>query len=81
MASGRGRLLAGVSKGEHQRMAHFVMVKLSGGEPVWINVDQVRYVASDDGRTTAVHFTKHHSILVEGPPAVVVNTRRRGGKD
>jgi hypothetical protein len=43
---------------------------------VWINVDQVRFVSSQDGNVTTVHFDEVDSIAVEGSPAVVVRAAR-----
>ena len=58
-------------------MARFVIAKQSDGKPVWINVDQVRYVASTDDRTK-VYFDDHDAIEIVDPPSVVVDTSRKG---
>jgi hypothetical protein len=52
------------------------MAKLHSGPQVWINVDQVRFVSSEDGHVTTVHFDEEDSIAVEGTPAVVVRAAR-----
>ena len=57
-------------------MAQFIMAKLHCGPQVWINVDQVRFVSSEDGHVTTVHFDEEDSIAVEGTPAVVVRAAR-----
>jgi hypothetical protein len=57
-------------------MAQFIMAKLHSGPQVWINVDQVRFVSSQDGHVTTVHFDEVDSIAVEGSPAVVVRAAR-----
>jgi hypothetical protein len=64
-------------------MAQFIMAKLHSGPQVWINVDQVRFVSSQDDHVssqddhvTTVHFDEEDSIAVEGPPAVVVRAAR-----
>jgi len=56
-------------------MAQFITAKLQDGPQVWINVDQVRFVSSQDGQTSTVHFDREH-IAVEGPPAVIVRAAR-----
>jgi len=57
-------------------MAQFITAKLHSGPQVWINVDQVRFVSSQDGHVTTVHFDEVDSIAVEGPPEVVVRAAR-----
>jgi hypothetical protein len=57
-------------------MAQFIMAKFHSGPQVWINVDQVRFVPSEDGHVTTVHFDEEDSIAVEGTPAVIVRAAR-----
>jgi hypothetical protein len=57
-------------------MAQFITAKLQDGPQVWINVDQVLFVSSQDGQTSTVHFDREHTIAVEGPPAVIVRAAR-----
>jgi hypothetical protein len=57
-------------------MAHFVMAKQSDGQPVWINVDQIRYVASTHD-VTRVYFDHHDAIEIIDQPSVVVDANRK----
>ena len=59
-------------------MPRFVMAKSSTGDTqVWVNADLVRFVISPDGgRTTQVHSEKDNVLVVEGPPAVILQPFR-----
>jgi hypothetical protein len=59
-------------------MAEFAMAKIVGGAETWINLNQVRSAVSYDGKTTTVTFEKEHSIIIEGPPAVIVSGHTKG---
>jgi hypothetical protein len=56
-------------------MVHFVMAKQSDGQPLWINIDQVRYVASAPDKTT-VYFDHHDAIEIVDRPTVIVDSSR-----
>jgi hypothetical protein len=60
-------------------MAKFVMAKQRDGRPVWINVDQVRYVVSNADRTK-VYFDDHDAIEIVDQPSVVVDYGRKGSR-
>ena len=63
-------------------MANFVMAKQRDGRPVWINVDQVRYVIPTAANRTMIHFDDDAAIEVNDLPAVVVdhNHKNRQGR-
>jgi hypothetical protein len=58
-------------------MANFVMAKQRDGRPVWINIDQVRYVIPTIGNRTMVHFDDDAAIEINDLPAVVVDHSRK----
>jgi hypothetical protein len=59
------------------KMANFVMAKQRDGRPVWINVDQIRYVIPTAANRPMVHFDDDAAIEINDLPAVVVDHNRK----